>query len=150
MSASASSSCRFIYAKSRVRLDSGQSATYIQRCHLKDLGIRSSARRTSLRHTESQGLLSTQGACYYAQLTLKFVIYKRTSRPANKLLTASFSPLSTAEIFSITMRINTRCSSETEARPSRTFSSSDRTPDGAGLVPWPSSEAGHGEPWGAV
>src|SRR4051812_9448609 len=62
---------------------------------------------------------------------------KRTSRPANKLLMASFSPLSADEIFSITMCINTRCSSETEARPSKTFSSSDRTPDGAGLVPWP-------------
>src|SRR3954462_9726183 len=117
MSASASSSCRFISAKSRVRLVSGQSATYIQRCHLKDLGLRSYARRTSLRHTESQGLLSTQGACYYVQLTLMFVISKRTSRPISKVLTASFSPLFADEIFSITVCINTRCSFETEARP---------------------------------
>src|SRR4051812_43741792 len=73
---------------------------------------------------------------------------KRTSRPASKLLTASFSPVSADEIFSITLCIHTRCSYETEARPSRTFSSSDRTPDGAGLVPRPSSEAGHGEPRG--
>src|SRR4051812_33324585 len=75
---------------------------------------------------------------------------KRTSRPATKLLTASYSPLSADEIFSITVLINARCSSETKACPNRVFSSSDRTPDGAGLVPWPSSKAGHGERWGAA
>ena len=85
----------------------------------------------------------------YAQLTKKYII-KRTSKPVSKLLTASCNPLSADEILSITVPINARCSSEMEARPSRIFSSSDRAPDGAGLVLWPLSNAGRGEPWEAT
>src|SRR3954462_1849923 len=107
MSASASSSCRFSSANSRVRLDSGQSATYI--CHLKDLGLRSSARRTPLRRTESQGLLSTQGALYLCAINTNIRYLKRTSRLATKLLTASCSPLSADEIFSITLLHSWHC-----------------------------------------
>ena len=73
-----------------------------------------------------------------------------TSKPVSKLLTASCNPLSANKMLSITAHINARCSSEIDARPSRSFSSSDRAPDGAGLVLRPFSKAGRGEPWGAI
>src|SRR3954467_5615228 len=80
----------------------------------------------------------------------KVYTISRTSKPVSKLLMASCNPLSADEILSITVPINARCSSDIEARPSRFFSSSDRAPDGAGLVPWPLTKAGRGEPWGAI
>src|SRR3954470_13154952 len=80
----------------------------------------------------------------------KAYIISRTLKPVSKLLTASCNPLSADEILSITVPINARCSSEIDARPSRSFSSSDRARDGARLVLRPFSKAGHGEPWGAI
>src|SRR3954471_1529040 len=71
-----------------------------------------------------------------------------TSKPVNKLLTASCNPLSANEILSTTVPIKARCSSEIDAGPSRSFSSSDRASDGAGLVRWPSSKARRGGLWG--
>lgn len=95
-------------------------------------------------NAQSQGLLSTQGTSYLCATVQKGYIISRTSKPISKLLTASCNLLSADEILSITVPINARCSSEIDARPSRSFSSSDRALDGARLVRWPFSKAGHG------
>ena len=94
-------------------------------------------------HRVSGATIYTRRILFYAQLTKKYII-KRTSKPVSKLLTASCNPLSADEILSITVPINARCSSEIDARPSRSFSSSDRAPDGVRLVRWPFSKAGRG------
>ena len=60
-------------------------------------------------------------------------ILVRTSKPVSRLIKALCNPLSADEILSITVFISTRCSSEMAARPTNSLSTSDRTPDGAGL-----------------
>ena len=88
------------------------------------------------------------GATIYTGHTLKCVvlskmyIISRTSKPVSRLIKASCNPLSADEILSITVLINVRCSYEIAACPSRSLSTSDRTPDGAGLFCLLSSRAG--------
>ena len=60
-------------------------------------------------------------------------IISRTSKPVSRLIKASCNPLSVDEIFSITVPINVRCSSEMAARSNSSLRTSDRIPDGAGL-----------------
>ena len=60
-------------------------------------------------------------------------ILLRTSKPASRLIKASCNLLSADDILSITVSISTRCSSKMAARPTNSLSTSDRTPDGAGL-----------------
>ena len=127
------SSCRFSLADSLVRLATECLATYIGKAtyytwDYDPLRVVISDNAQSLR-----GYYLHRAHLVYAQLTKKYII-KRTSKPVNKLLTASCNLLSAKEILPITVPINARRSFEIEARPSRIISSSDCASDGAGLV----------------
>ena len=148
MSASATSSCRFSSANSLVRLATGRFATYIGRAYIIP-GIMILGALSFFDNTPSLRGYYLHMAHFICGTARGYIIL-RTSKPVSKLLTASCNPLSTDEILSITVPMNARCSSEIDAHPSRFFSSSDRAPDGAGLVPWPLSKAGRREPWGAI
>ena len=75
---------------------------------------------------------------------LSYIIL-RTSNPVSRLIKALCNPLSADEILSITVFISTRCSSEMAAYPRRSFSASDRTLYGFGLLVPLSLGAGY---WG--
>ena len=118
-------------------LSSETSTDYRIHRHLRISTERSLLKNVILRLPPRAGNQSLRGyylhRAHLACVVLSYILL-RTSKPVSRLIKASCNPLSADEILSITVPISIRCASETAACPRRSFSASDRTLYGSGLL----------------